>query len=276
MVKKLDEIWKDIKGYEGKYQVSNKGRVKSFLQFESGRILHPAKERHDYLRVTLQGKPAKVHRLVAMHFIENPNNLPHVNHKDADKSNNSAENLEWVTHQQNMAHALENNLIGKESKLTRKQIHEIRKRYNPREEKNTATALSEEFGVGRGYIIAIAEGRGLSSKKYLKDTNAYINGKCVCPHCGEVIFEIEKGSYYEDYLVICKECGKTFELNTPILKISPIVESGKAIRDRWTKEDDEYILSHNIKDCLEKMSRTRGAINQRKYKLRHGIAKSVV
>lgn len=98
------EIWRDIEGYEGLYQVSNFGRVKS-LNKRKGRILKPIKDHFGYLRVNLykdfKYKIHKVHRLVAQAFIENPNNYPIINHKDEDKTNNKVENLEWCNHQYN-------------------------------------------------------------------------------------------------------------------------------------------------------------------------------
>lgn len=97
------EIWKDIVGYEGLYQVSNLGRVKSLgngkTHNSKERILKARKETNGYLRITLtkDGKQKKytIHRLVATAFIPNPDNLPIVNHKDEDKLNNRIENLEW-------------------------------------------------------------------------------------------------------------------------------------------------------------------------------------
>jgi len=104
------EIWKDIKGYEGLYQVSNYGRVRGLITSQGRRkgILKPYD--HDgYKRINLyKNKKVKkyyVHRLVAQAFISNPNKYPEVNHKDGDKSNNHISNLEWCTSSQNQIHA---------------------------------------------------------------------------------------------------------------------------------------------------------------------------
>lgn len=102
------EIWKDIKGYEGLYQVSNLGHIKN----RHGRILKPEYSNKGYACVQLRKdnkcKKYRVHRLVAEGFISNPGNLPEVNHKDENKMNNSVENLEWCTHKQNMNHYMKN------------------------------------------------------------------------------------------------------------------------------------------------------------------------
>ena len=95
-------IWKDIPGYEGIYQVSNTGLVKSLpRQRAQERILKFEEEKHGYLRVTLSRKHFLVHKLVALCFIENPTNLPCINHKDENKKNNNVSNLEWCTHSYN-------------------------------------------------------------------------------------------------------------------------------------------------------------------------------
>ena len=100
-----NEVWKDIEEYEGLYQVSNQGRVKS-LWFGKEKILKPEKVRNGYLLVGLwkNGKPKmyQVHRLVALTFLPNPNNLPEVNHKDEDKTNNCVDNLELCDRKYNM------------------------------------------------------------------------------------------------------------------------------------------------------------------------------
>jgi hypothetical protein len=111
----MEEIWKDIEGYEGRYQVSNLGRVRSLdrvcimknglKRLQKGRIMAFFIGHDGYHIVKLCSKSLKVgyrvHRLVAMAFIENPNNLPIINHKDENKINNCVDNLEWCNHEYN-------------------------------------------------------------------------------------------------------------------------------------------------------------------------------
>ncbi len=108
------EIWKDISGYEGYYQISNKGNVRSLDRFDGvhdrqGTIIKPHMKHNGYLQVGLRKhntrKWISIHRLVAIHFIENPDNKPQVNHIDGNKQNNNVENLEWVTAKENQNHA---------------------------------------------------------------------------------------------------------------------------------------------------------------------------
>lgn len=95
----VDEEWKDVAGYNGKYQVSNWGNVRRKKKDGFYERVHFSHNEKGYLRVMLfngkKGKLCIVHRLVAQAFIPNPNNLPQVNHKDEDPTNNHVENLEW-------------------------------------------------------------------------------------------------------------------------------------------------------------------------------------
>lgn len=106
-----EEIWKPISGYEGKYMISNFGRVKSLNYRRTGKekIMTPGKLRKNYLGVSLtingKSKTFKVHRLVAEAFIPNTKNLPLVNHKDENTMNNCADNLEWCDNTYNVRYS---------------------------------------------------------------------------------------------------------------------------------------------------------------------------
>lgn len=107
----MDEIWKDIPGFEGVYQISNHGRLKSFKELREGRVLSNVNRKGGYFSIVLGRnnkieRCTRIHRLVAETFLDNPNNLPEVNHIDGNKQNNRVENLEWVTRKQNAEHAM--------------------------------------------------------------------------------------------------------------------------------------------------------------------------
>ena len=115
----MKEIWKDIKGYEGLYQVSSLGRVK---RVDTDRILKTYANK-GYHQVQLSKNNIKsnktIHRLVAQAFIPNPENKPEVNHIDEDKSNNSISNLNWMTSKENSNHGTRGIRIGVASGKTR-------------------------------------------------------------------------------------------------------------------------------------------------------------
>lgn len=114
----MEEIWKDIEGYEGLYQVSNLGRVRSLDRMTAprkdngasypilGTILRTNQRKDGYMSVTFwkdsKAHSQLIHKLVANAFIPNPDNLPVVNHKDEDKTNNRVDNLEWCSQQYNL------------------------------------------------------------------------------------------------------------------------------------------------------------------------------
>lgn len=111
------EEWKAIPGYEGYFEASTEGRIRSVSRVAIGRwgsnrrkshVLTPNTTHHDYQQVkfSIDGKKSQklVHRLVAMTFIPNPDNLPQVNHKDGNGANNAVNNLEWCTASDNCLH----------------------------------------------------------------------------------------------------------------------------------------------------------------------------
>ena len=116
-----EEIWKSVPGYEGLYEVSNTGRVRSVdryvvdslgnRRFYKGKVLSPGKDRCGYLFLVLQGRRFSIHRLVAQAFIPNPDNLPQVNHRDENPSNDNVDNLEWCTAKYNSNYGTRNDRI---------------------------------------------------------------------------------------------------------------------------------------------------------------------
>ena len=185
-----EEIFVSIKGYEGSYEISNYGKVRSLtkswignnnLVVRKGKILKPSIDRFGYYKINLWGhckvKRFLVSRLVALAFIPNPLNLPQVNHKDGKKLNNYEGNLEWVTGSENIQHAFDNGLInvskGEDhchAKLTEKDIHKI---YCYLEEGYNYGQIAVEFGICKGSIQKVVEGMswkhvGIDFSKFLR------------------------------------------------------------------------------------------------------------
>lgn len=162
------EIWKDVKGYEGRYTVSNLGQVKSFLTLKiSGLLLNRNLDTAGYPIVKRysgndKGKTKKVHRLVAEAFIPNPNSLPQVNHLDGVKDNNCVANLEWCDGFGNQRHAWNIGLCKKRfgedcnvSKATEKIILEIREKAG----RVLMKDMAKEYGMSKTNVSDIIKRR---------------------------------------------------------------------------------------------------------------------
>lgn len=145
----MQEIWRNCKGYEEKYQVSNQGRVWSIT---AQRYLKGSIDKDGYLQVYLTAKNGKskkefVHRLVALAFIDNPQGLPQVNHKDENKQNNNVNNLEWVSIKDNCNHGTRNTRI---SNANSKKVYciELNKTFKGLREAEQETGINHS-GISR-------------------------------------------------------------------------------------------------------------------------------
>lgn len=167
----MAEQWRPVKGYEGKYIVSNKGNVMSVPRtyidklgrdyMIDGITLTKCDNGKGYDHVRLGKHTMKqLHRIVAEAFIPNPLNLPEVNHKDGNKKNNCVENLEWVTHQGNVIHAVETGLFGERAKKATPEIVEaIRAEYVPYDREHSTIALGKKYGIDPAYVWRIINGQ---------------------------------------------------------------------------------------------------------------------
>jgi hypothetical protein len=155
------ERWVNLKEFNlSKYAVSNTGQVRG-----PHGIRKPWADRDGYLMLTLYNDSGKqvtrrLHRLVALAFIPNPNNLPEVNHKDGNKENCYDWNLEWVTTEINIRHGFQHNLYPTgeahhRATLTDAQVQEIRIAYVPRHKQYGQAALARKYNVSQGAIFHI-------------------------------------------------------------------------------------------------------------------------
>lgn len=172
----MKEKWRDVVGYEGLYQVSNLGRIKSLYHFPANkignddksksRILRQGKATHGrtndcYVVVLCKNKIKKtsnVHRLVAIAFIPNPLNKPHINHIDGNPLNNICTNLEWCTPKENTQDALRRGTFkegenGPNASFTNRQVLEIRKEFNGRY--GEITKLAIKYGISASTMQAM-------------------------------------------------------------------------------------------------------------------------
>ena len=160
-----NEIWKDIEGFEGKYQVSNFGNVKS-LRYRNQKFaknLTPKVTNRGYIAVMLsknrKSKLALVHRLVAMAFVDNPNNYSIVNHKDENQQNNHVDNLEWCNHSHNRIYSMDKH------PERRKELAENLVKYSPRTKKGIPHKYYKKVAIldENNEVISIYENASIAA-----------------------------------------------------------------------------------------------------------------
>lgn len=160
--------WKDIKGYEGHYQISDSGLVRSL---KSDKLLTLSRlTKCGYRKASLskggKAREFRIHRLVAETFVPNPHKKETVNHIDGDKLNNDASNLEWSTRSEQVYHSYELGLkkpirgaSNKNAKLTDNQVREIRKAYVRQSREFGTVALAAKYGVTSRVIGLVVNGK---------------------------------------------------------------------------------------------------------------------
>lgn len=170
------EKWTAVSGYEGLYEVSNQGRVRSLgrwttyqrkdrkrpsKRFFPGGLMNFETDEHGYFRVTLckngRARHWFVHRLVASAFIPNPTGRPYINHKDTDKNNNDVSNLEWATAKENTLHAVANGVHSfmQKNKITPADVPVILNRIAAGENRKQIAA---DYGTQESHIFKIKNG----------------------------------------------------------------------------------------------------------------------
>lgn len=172
----MREQWEDIKGYDGVYQVSNLGRVKSIDHFDcnkrnriKGRILKPAIKRNGYLQIALSDRTGKsknyyVHKLVAEAFIGNCPKDCEVNHIDENKANNNVLNLEYVSHRININHGT--NLL-RSAQKRRKPVLQFEKGGEYIAEFSSTIEAEKETGVWHNNISKVCKGKAKTAGGFI-------------------------------------------------------------------------------------------------------------
>lgn len=173
-----DEIWKDIKGYEGLYEVSSHGQIRGYQKTGPGSsllsrptALNLIEDANGYMRVNLckpgrKRRHAAVHRIVAETFLPNPDSKPCVNHRDSNRTNNHISNLEWCTHSENSRHAnrrgRQKNVFGKGAEhpgavLTEVDVRGIKRNY--RAGGVTQRQLAKRYGTSQQQVQKIVNNK---------------------------------------------------------------------------------------------------------------------
>ena len=170
----MEEIWKSVKGFEGIYEVSNLGRVRSLDRVSAGGarrrgvVLKPSVGEQGYPYVILKfgkkQKTIKIHRLVAAAFVPNPHGFPVVNHKDENRGNASADNLEWCSQKYNANY---NDAPAKRGKRQRKRVNQLDLSGNLLATYQGLCVAERETGVRESKISMCCNGRRKTAGKFL-------------------------------------------------------------------------------------------------------------
>lgn len=164
IIQSKKEIWKDVKDYEGLYQVSNYGNVK---RIKDNYIFKQNKNSRGYRIITFtknkKEKSVSVHRIVAETFISNPNNLSQINHIDGDKMNNKVDNLEWCTQSENMKHAYKTGLEIKKGKKVKQ--YDLEGNYI--KTWNKMNEAEKEMNITHGKISQVCRGKQKTAYGYI-------------------------------------------------------------------------------------------------------------
>lgn len=275
----VGEEWRDIEGYNGKYQISNYGRIKSFYN-KTPRILTPFLVRcTGYLAcvLRLQGKRGErdIHRLVAKAFIPNPDNKPQVNHIDGCRWNSVVSNLEWCTPSENTKHAYDLGLINvlqganrSDAKLTNEQVLYIRE--NP--DNLSCNRLAEKFGTCRHTIQCAQLGkRYRNAGGITRDKNMKFAAK-LSPEDKQKIYRLYQTGEYTQ-----KRLGEMFGVHNAT--ISSVVRNfdkniGRVMQD---KKRIPAEVRQQIRAEYKKGARGHGVYElERKYGIGHTTIQRIV
>lgn len=219
----VNEIWKQIKGFE-KYEISNYGRVRSNLNryhnTKGSFIMKPSIDKKGYARVQLS-EPTRtrmlVHRLVAQHFIPNPNNYDIVNHLDNNPSNNYVDNLEWTTYSGNLKHAQKQGRLWEaqhKGGVTSAQMEKEKAL------KNAESLVGTKFGN-----LTVIKSKGIIPKNGYRMTSV----DCKCD-CGNIEENIAITSLKHNVKIRCKQCTidyrKEVRHNEIVKELTGLQDSG--------------------------------------------------
>jgi hypothetical protein len=276
---KIEEIWKDIKGYEGLYQISNLGRIKSFRQNKEGKIRAVMKHPTGYSAVKLHKGDTHinkfVHRLLCEAFKENPNNLPLVNHIDENRSNNDLSNLEWCSYKHNSSHAIRK----RRNKYTDdpmpwQDIKKMREDFSKLNITKKAFYDMNDFPISYAYFVNILNGKkrnidgslyynyGLDNFKHFEGNDwreelNRVNLGFLANFISQVVTaEVDRAvSNYSELHQICKELSQFLEVSGDIHTINAVYRSPSSeLRERADRMDRRDATLRKFRNVMERLN----------------------